>query len=172
MPIKRENKRIAIYPGTFDPITNGHISLVDRARGLFDELIVAVSDSEGKRPFFSHKERYELVKKSLQGKRNVTVICFKGLLADLAKKHKACAIIRGLRAVSDFEYEFQMALMNRKLAHDVETVFLMPALSWVYLSSTIVKDVALNNGDVTSLVPKVVSKAMAMKMTADNRNKK
>lgn len=159
----KSKRRIAIYPGTFDPITNGHRSLVQRAIELFDNLIVAVAKNAGKDPLFDQNERYQLVEKSLKGMKSVKVIKFDGLLADLAKKHKACAIIRGLRAVSDFEYEFQMALMNRKLAHEVETVFLMPALSWVYLSSTIVKDVAANKGNISTLVPPSVAKALAEK---------
>jgi pantetheine-phosphate adenylyltransferase len=156
-------RKIAIYPGTFDPITNGHISLVERAIELFDNLIVAVAKNGGKNPLFNHNKRFALVEKSLKDIKGVKVIKFDGLLADLAKKHKACAIIRGLRALSDFEYEFQMALMNRKLAREVETVFLMPALSWVYLSSTIVKDVAANKGNISSLVPPPVAKALAEK---------
>ena len=164
MPGSRQNKRkLAVYPGTFDPITNGHISLVQRAIELFDNLIVAVAKNAGKDPLFTHDERYQLVEKSLKGMKGVEVIKFDGLLADLVKKHRACAIIRGLRAMSDFEYEFQMALMNRKLAREVETVFLMPALSWVYLSSTIVKDVAANKGNISTLVPPPVAKALIKK---------
>jgi len=164
MPAGRKSKnRIALYPGTFDPITNGHLSLIQRAIELFDNLIVAVAKNAGKAPLFTHDERYELVEKSLHGVKNIKVIKFDGLLADLAKRHKACAIIRGLRALSDFEYEFQMALMNRKLAREVETVFLMPALSWVYLSSTIVKDVAANKGNISTLVPAPVAKALVKK---------
>jgi pantetheine-phosphate adenylyltransferase len=158
--------KIAIYPGTFDPITNGHTSLVQRASVLFDRLIVAVAENAGKDPLFSHEERFQLVKESLETSKSLQVIKFNGLLADLAKKQKACAIIRGLRAVSDFEYEFQMALMNRKMARDVETVFLMPSLSWVYLSSTIVKDVALNGGDIKTLVPKPVARALKSKLNS------
>ncbi len=158
--------KIAIYPGTFDPITNGHTSLVQRASVLFDRLIVAVAENAGKDPLFSHEERFQLVKESLETSKTLQVIKFNGLLADLAKKQKACAIIRGLRAVSDFEYEFQMALMNRKMARDVETVFLMPSLSWVYLSSTIVKDVALNGGDIKTLVPKPVARALKSKLNS------
>lgn len=155
--------KIAIYPGTFDPITNGHISLIHRARGLFDRLIVAVAENAGKNPLFSQDERFELVQSCLDQSPKLKVIRFDGLLAALAKKQKACAIIRGLRAVSDFEFEFQMALMNRKLAPDAETVFLMPALSWVYLSSSIVKDVSSHGGDVASLVPPIVGEALAKK---------
>jgi pantetheine-phosphate adenylyltransferase len=156
--------KIAIYPGSFDPITNGHLSLVQRAAVLFDKLIVAVSENVNKKTFFNQDERFALVKESLIDMPGVEVINFVGLLADLAKEKKACAIIRGLRAVSDFEYEFQMALMNRKMAHDVETVFLMPALSWVYLSSTIVKDVAAHGGDITGLVPDPVARAIYKKI--------
>jgi len=151
------NKIIALYPGTFDPITNGHVSLVDRAAGLFDELVVAVASSSPKATLFTVQERLEMVSQALTGRENVRVETFDDLLADYARKIGAVAIVRGLRAVSDFEYEFQMALMNRRLVHEIETVFLMPALSWVYLSSTIVKDVASNGGDITGLVPPVAA---------------
>ena len=163
MPPKKNKRKLAIYPGTFDPITNGHISLVDRAIHLFDNLVVAVSGNAGKAPLFTHEERFELVKKSLDNRKTIKVIKFDSLLADLAQELGACAIIRGLRAVSDFEYEFQMALMNRKLARNVETVFLMPSLSWVYLSSTIVRDVAMNHGEIRGLVPPIVAQALMKK---------
>ena len=153
----KKNKIIALYPGTFDPITNGHVSLVDRAAGLFDELVVAVASSSPKSTLFTVQERLEMVSQVLAGRDNVRVETFDDLLADYARKIGAVAIVRGLRAVSDFEYEFQMALMNRRLVHEIETVFLMPALSWVYLSSTIVKDVASNGGDITGLVPPVAA---------------
>lgn len=172
MPAKKKtNRKIAIYPGTFDPITNGHISLVQRAIDMFDGLIVAVAKNAGKTPMFTHEERYDLVKKSLKKFGSVKVIKFDGLLAELAQSLNACAIIRGLRAVSDFEYEFQMALMNRRLARDIETVFMMPSLSWVYLSSTIVKDVAQNNGDVKGLVPLPVARAMNRKLMPERKKK-
>ena len=157
----------AIYPGTFDPVTNGHISLIERGSQLFDELIVAVSMSAGKNPFFDFEERLKLMQESvtkIDPGSSIKVIGFEGLLAELAEEMHANAIIRGLRAVSDFEYEFQMALMNRKLARNVETVFLMPSLSWVYLSSTIVKDVAINGGDIAGLVPAPVKKAFKKKL--------
>ncbi len=167
--VKRTRKTRAVYPGTFDPVTNGHLSLIERACGLFDELIVAVALNAGKNPFFEFEERIQLIEKSI-GKQayssQVKVVGFDGLLADLAKHVKASAIVRGLRAVSDFEYEFQMALMNRKLAREAETVFLMPALSWVYLSSTIVKDVAVHGGDVKGLVPSPVYRELAKKVKA------
>lgn len=161
--------RRALYPGTFDPVTNGHISLIDRAGKLFDEVVVAVATAAGKSPLFTVEERLDLMRRSLVEKEldgRITVITFEGLLANLAIEQDVSAIIRGLRAVSDFEYEFQMALMNRKLARQVETVFLMPALSWVYLSSTIVKDVARNGGDVSDVVPECVAAALAKKTAA------
>lgn len=160
-------RRRAVYPGTFDPATNGHLSLIERALPLFDELIVAVATNEGKRPLFELEERMQLMRASVAGiasAKRIRVVSFSGLLADFVRAQKACAIIRGLRAVSDFEYEFQMALMNRELAREVETVFMMPALTWVYLSSSIVKDVATNGGDVRSLVPPPVYKALRKKI--------
>ncbi len=158
-------KIIALYPGTFDPITNGHVSLIDRALRLFDSLVVAVAQNSPKQTLFPAKERYEMVKEALaeNGLSHVRVDKFDNLLADYARSIGATAIIRGLRAVSDFEFEFQMALMNRKLQHEIETVFLMPALSWVYLSSTIVKEVARNGGDITSMVPEPVRRRLAAK---------
>jgi len=151
-------KRRAIYPGTFDPVTNGHISLIERACQLFDEVIVAVSKSAGKNPLFTHEQRFNMMSRWAETAQldSVQVVSFSGLLADFASEQKADAIVRGLRAISDFEVEFQMALMNRKLAREVETVFLMPALSWVYLSSTIVKEVAMHGGDISTLVPQSV----------------
>ncbi len=163
----KKKKTKAIYPGTFDPVTNGHISLIERAAQLFDELVVAVSMNAGKNPFFDFDERILMMSETLKKNeqlKNIQVVGFDGLLADLAQETNAKAIIRGLRAVSDFEYEFQMALMNRKLVREVETVFLMPSLSWVYLSSTIVKDVATNGGDIASLVPASVKKAFKKKL--------
>ncbi len=169
-----KKKNLAVYPGTFDPVTNGHMSLIERATHLFDELTVAVSMSAGKNTFFDCEERIKLMEGAIAKKpyaKQVRVVGFEGLLADLARELKATAIIRGLRAVSDFEYEFQMALMNRKLAREAETVFLMPALSWVYLSSTIVKDVAINGGDVSDLVPTNVKKALDKKLGRNNKKK-
>ncbi len=162
----------AVYPGTFDPITNGHLSLIERACHVFDELVVAVAMNTVKSPFFEFEERIRLIEHSIEKKpyrKQVKVIGFEGLLADLAVETKATAIIRGLRAVSDFEYEFQMALMNRKLVRQVETVFLMPSLSWVYLSSTIVKDVAQHGGDVTGLVPPSVKKAFDERLSRESK---
>jgi pantetheine-phosphate adenylyltransferase len=161
--MNKKKVRIAIYPGSFDPITNGHLSLVNRAVGLFDELVVAVACASTKSTLFTAEERHKMVKESIGSKNSVRVEMFDNLLAEYAEEMGATAIIRGLRAVSDFEFEFQMALMNRRMARKVETVFLMPALSWVYLSSTMVKDVAKNGGDVSSLVPEPVAKMLAKK---------
>ena len=153
----------AIYPGSFDPVTFGHIDVIGRALRLFDEVVVAVAPSEGKSPLFSVSERIDLIKASLPGEPGLLVKQFDGLLVDFVQAEKAAVVIRGLRAVSDFEFEFQMALMNRKLAREVETVFLMPSLSWVYLSSSIVREVAKNGGDVTGLVPTAVKQALVKK---------
>jgi pantetheine-phosphate adenylyltransferase len=142
------------------------LSLIERASHLFDEVVVAVSRTPSKNLLFTYEERLKFMTIAVGGmrsSRNIQVIGFDGLLAQLVKKIRATAIIRGLRAVSDFEYEFQMALMNRKLAREAETVFLMPSLSWVYLSSSIVKEVARNNGDVNGLVPTVVKRALITK---------
>ncbi len=165
MTDNREKHR-AVYPGTFDPLTNGHLSLIERACHLFDEVVVAVALSNVKNPLFSFEERLDHLKQSadaLRCRSQLIVVGFEGLLADFVVEQNATAIVRGLRAVSDFEYEFQMALMNRKLAREVETVFLMPALSWVYLSSSIIKDVASHNGDITDLVPAPVLAALNKK---------
>ncbi len=164
---RRATKRKAIYPGTFDPVTNGHLSLIVRASKLVDEVVVAVSRNAGKSPLFNLEERLKLMSKvvgKLDLPAKISVVGFDGMLADLALQMKADVIVRGLRAVSDFEYEFQMALMNRKLARDVETVFMMPALSWVYLSSSLVKEVALNGGDINGLVPPEVKRAIKKKL--------
>lgn len=172
MSSNNENK-IAIYPGTFDPVTNGHLSLIERACHLFDEIIVAVATSVPKAPMFDFEERLKMVTTAIEARTfacQVRIIGFEGLLADLATKENARAIIRGLRALTDFEYEFQMALMNRKLARDVETVFLMPSLSWVYLSSTLVKDVARHGGDVSDLVPEHVVEMFAKKVKVSKTN--
>jgi pantetheine-phosphate adenylyltransferase len=156
LDFEERNLRRAVYPGSFDPITNGHVDLVKRASLLFDELVVAIADNPRKQALFSHAERLEMVQKSLQDMPNVRVIVFQGLLADLVEQENCSAIIRGLRAVSDFEYEFQMALMNRKLSHSAETVFLMPSLRWVYLSSNLIKEIARHKGAIKDLVPDIV----------------
>ncbi len=153
-------KRLAIYPGTFDPLTNGHVSLIVRALNLFDKIVVAVAKDTTKGTLFSLDERLELARKALEHHERVEVAPFSGLLVDYAAKRKAQVILRGLRAVSDFEYEFQLALMNRKLNRKIETMFLMTDYRWLYISSTIVKDAAKNGGAVGDLVPAVVYRAL------------
>ncbi len=146
----------AIYPGTFDPITNGHLDILQRSLRLFDHIILAIGPNPKKTSLFSLEERIDMAGKAVQELPNVSVEAFDGLLVDFAKKIGASAIIRGLRAVSDFEYEFQMALMNRKLDDKIETVFLMPSEEYSYLTSTIIKVVSSLNGDISTLVPEHV----------------
>ncbi len=158
-----DRPRKAVYPGTFDPITNGHLDLVDRAISLFDELIVAVGQNPGKTSLFAAEERVKLVEECLADFPTVTIATFPGLLAHFADKNGAIAIVRGLRAVSDFEFEFQMALMNRRLAPKIETVYLMPNERYTYLSSSLIKDVARHGGDVSRFVPAPVVRALKEK---------
>jgi pantetheine-phosphate adenylyltransferase len=154
----------AIYPGSFDPVTNGHLDVVERARKLFDEVIVAVANNDGKQPLFSLNERLDFLKQTLGKLDNVRIAHFNGLLVDFARAQEASAVIRGLRAISDFEFEFQMALMNRKLEAAVETIFLMPKEEYTYLSSRIVKEIARLGGDVSKFVAAPVAKALAAKL--------
>ncbi len=156
----------AIYAGTFDPITNGHLDLIQRAADLFDELIVAVSSRPNKATLFTANDRLKMVQESIRGLKGVKGLLFSGLLADFVSKNKAVAIIRGLRAVSDFEYEFQMALMNRKLASGTETVFLMPSEKYTYLSSTLIKEIARNKGEISRFVPEIVAKKLKQRFGA------
>ena len=146
----------AIYPGTFDPITNGHLDLIARASRLYDKVIVAVAESRGKQPLFTLDERVRLIESVIGEFSNIQVIGFENLLVECAKQHQASVIIRGLRAVSDFEYEFQMAGMNRRLAPDVETVFLTPAEQYEFISSSMIREIAKLHGDVSSFVPDTV----------------
>ena len=155
--------RKVIYPGTFDPVTYGHIDVIKRAIELFDSVVVTVAINLGKAPLFSTEERVNMLKESLKEFQNVTVTSFDGLVVDHAKMVGAQGIIRGLRAVSDFEYEFQMALMNRKLANTISTVFLMPHEKFTYLNSTIVRNLASLNSDVSDFVPPVVAEALKKK---------
>ena len=156
--------RTAIYPGSFDPFTNGHLDLVQRVAKLFDRVIVAVALSEGKRPLFGVEERLELVREAVKSISNVEADTFDGLLVDYVVAKQARAIVRGLRAVSDFEFEFQMALMNRKLSENVETIFMMPKDTYVFLSSRITKEIARLGGDVSSFVPPHVERALKLKL--------
>ena len=152
-----------IYPGTFDPVTYGHIDIIKRAIDLFDSVAVTVAINPSKEPLFSVKERVEMLKESLKEYDNVTVESFDGLVVDYAKKVNAIGIIRGLRAISDFEYEFQMALMNRKLANNIATIFLMPHEKYTYLNSSIVRNLASLKSNVGDFVPPVVQQALLKK---------
>jgi pantetheine-phosphate adenylyltransferase len=157
--------KVAIYPGSFDPITLGHMDIIDRGCGLFDKIVVAVAQSEGKRPLFSLDERVRLVKKIYKDNERVEVLGFpRQLTVDLAREHNACAIIRGLRAVADFEYEFQLATMNRALAPDIESIFLTPKESLIYVSSSLIKEISDLKGDVSKFVHPVVEQALQAKL--------
>tara|TARA_B100000530_G_C15648861_1_gene365381 strand:+ start:113 stop:601 length:489 start_codon:yes stop_codon:yes gene_type:complete len=145
-------KKIAIYPGTFDPITNGHKDIIKRSSLLFDELIIAVTDDNNKKTMFEMSQRIKMINHSLDGYSNIKVEKFSGLLVDYAKAKKADAIIRGLRVLSDFEYEFKMAMMNRNLNRDIDTLFLMPNSNYVHISSSLVKEVAILGGDISEYV--------------------
>jgi pantetheine-phosphate adenylyltransferase len=157
--------RRAIYPGSFDPVTNGHLDVIQRASRLFDDLIVAVAfnDQKQKSTLFSTDERIELLRQSCDDIPNAQIVKLDGLLVDFAKQHGAGAIVRGLRAISDFEFEFQMALMNRKMEPSLETIFMMPKEEYTYISSRIVKEIARLGGNVESFVPHWVARALADK---------
>lgn len=157
------SERIAIYPGTFDPLTNGHMSIINRALQLFDKLIVAILINPHKAPLFTLEERIDMLNEVLCDKPNVEVDTFNGLLVDYAVKKNSSVIVRGLRALSDFEYEFQLALMNRKLNRDIQSIFLMTDYKWFYISSTIIKEAARYGGDIEGLVPSIVSKKLKEK---------
>lgn len=152
-----------IYPGTFDPVTFGHIDIIKRAQDLFDAVVVTVAINPSKTPLFTVEERVEMLKVSLKDYKNISVDSFDGLVVDHAHAVGATGILRGLRAVSDFEYEFQMALMNRKLANDITTVFLMPHEKYTYLNSSIIRNLASLNSDVSDFVPTVVKEALLRK---------
>ena len=153
-------KRRAIYPGSFDPVTNGHLDIIQRARYLFDEIVVAISDNPQKRPYFTLPERQAFLHKALQKFPHVRVGIFSGLLVNYVREQRAVAVIRGLRAISDFEYEFQMALMNRRQNARFETVFLMPDEKYTYLSSSLVREISRLGGSVEGLVPHAVELAL------------
>ncbi len=160
------NKKIAIYPGTFDPITLGHLDILERGAKLFDKVIVTIAVNQSKVPLFSLQERVEMIEDAVKGFDNVSVEKFDGLLVDFAVRQQASVILRGLRAISDFEYEFQMALMNQHLAESITTLFLMPNEKYTYLNSTIVKDVAKFGGNVEKFVTKYVAKKLISKFKA------
>src|SRR5213594_1205071 len=156
--------RTAIYPGSFDPLPNGHLDVIERAAKLFDRVVVAIAINESKNPLFSLAERRELVSRSVEQLKNVEADTFTSLLVDYVEQRSGQAIIRGLRAVSDFEFEFQLDLMNRKLNERIETIFMMPKDTYTFLSSRIIKEIARLNGDVTSFVPPHVRTALARKL--------
>ena len=155
---------IAIYPGTFDPITNGHTDLIVRASKLFEKVIIGVAINPGKKPLFSLEERVELAQRSISQLDNVEVCGFEGLLIDVAMEKKASVILRGLRAVSDFEHEFQLASMNRKMQPEIETLFLTPAEQFTYISSSLIREIATLGGDVSDFVSLDVKAALQTKL--------
>ena len=156
--------RTAIYPGSFDPLTNGHLDVIERAAKLFDQVIVAIANNDSKNPLFTSAERRDLVSTSVRLLKNVEADTFDGLLVEYVDRRSGQAIVRGLRAVSDFEFEFQLALMNRKLNERVETIFMMPKDTYTFLSSRIVKEIARLGGDVSAFVPPHVRDALTQKL--------
>jgi len=150
------HKKIALYPGTFDPITNGHFDIIERALGLFDELVIAVADSQSKQPMFTLSERMSMIENAIAHLDNVKVVSYNNLTVDLAKEHHAKILIRGLRAVSDFEYELQLGYLNHSLDKEIETVYLMPTLENAFISSSIVRNLLSFNGKTEHLLPKAV----------------
>lgn len=156
--------RTAIYPGTFDPITNGHLDIIERALKLFDRVIITIARNSAKNPLFSEEERLAMIKESVKHLKGVEIDSFDGLLVEYAHQKKATAVVRGLRAISDFEYELQMALMNRKLDEDLVTVFLMPNERYTYLNSSIVREIAGHEGNIREFVPPHVLSALEEKL--------
>jgi len=160
----------AVYPGSFDPITNGHLDIIERCLDIFDKILVAVLENPKKRSVFSSKERVNMIKEIFEGRENIEVKAFHGLLVDFAKKNKIKVVIRGLRAISDFEYEFQMALMNQKLDPDIETFFMVPNISYSYLSSKLIKEIFMLGGCLTGLVPELVVSQLQEKFKKGRQN--
>lgn len=155
--------KVAIYPGSFDPVTNGHLDILERGMKLFDKIIVAILTNPGKRFLFTLEERIEMLEVSMKKFSNVEIGTFDGLTVDYAARRNARAILRGLRALSDFEYEFQMALMNRRLNREVQTIFLMTGMRWIYTSSSIIKEAAQFGGSIAGMVPPIVEKRIKEK---------
>lgn len=163
--------RTVIYPGSFDPLTNGHLDVIQRAAKLSDKVVVAVATNESKKPLFTVEERLELVRTAIKHLPHVEADSFDNLLVDFAAKRSAVAVVRGLRAVSDFEFEFQLALMNRKLNENIETIFMMPKDTYTFLSSRIIKEIARLGGDVTEFVPDNVRAALARKFAGGGHSR-
>ena len=162
-------KRIAVYPGSFDPLTNGHVDIIERGARIFDSIIVAILANVEKTPLFSENERVAIIRDVFKNNPHVQVETFNGLLVDYAQRKNANVLVRGLRAVSDFEYEFQMALMNRHLAPGLETVFMMPAEQYTYISSRLIKEVFTLGGEITGLVPPIVEEQLRAKQKAKKK---
>ena len=158
-------QKVAIYPGSFDPVTNGHLDILERGLNIFDKIIVAIMNNPVKEYLFTVEERFEMLSLTLKNLKNVEIDTFDGLLVDYAAKRKAQAILRGMRAVSDFEYEFQMALMNRRLNRDIQTVFLMTGLRWIFTSSSIIKEAAQFGGNIEGMVSPSVYKKIKEKFS-------
>ena len=156
--------RVAVYPGSFDPLTNGHLDIIHRCSRLFDRVMVALLENEGKSPLFTIPERIELITRCTAGTPNVEVHSFSGLLVDFMRRHNATVVVRGIRAVSDYEYELQMALMNRELNPQVETIFMLPAVEYTYVSSRLIKEVFRLGGDVGRLVPAPVLESLKARL--------
>ena len=161
--IHQQKERKAVYPGSFDPITNGHVDIIKRGLKVFDSLLVAVLENPKKKPLFSSEERVSMIQEVFVGQKNTEIKAFHGLLVEFAKNNDAKVVIRGLRAISDFEYEFQMALMNMKLDPDIETFFMMPNLSYSFLSSKLVKEIFMLGGCLKDLVPKQIEDRLRVK---------
>lgn len=163
-------RKKAVYPGSFDPITNGHVDIILRGLKIFDEILIAVLENPKKTPLFTTKERVEMIREIFAEEKKVKVKSFQGLLVDFARQNQARVVMRGLRAISDFEYEFQMALMNRKLDPEIETLFMMPNVKYSFLSSRLVKEVCMLGGCLTGLVPESVEKRLREKFKLSSKS--